>query len=186
VSSYVDSFIELKFYPPIPTDEYVDSVPAQVQEKVFNTSNLKAKGYEVRTGFKTLIQAYCNNPGHPAQQELLNGFWQILKGELRKHYREEEAELLVKLKYFPFQPTQEYIDTLPKEVLDSLIDAIEETTGPSSDRNQRAIELLKLMDKHPDVKETFNSILKQKLISYYVEKDLNEEIERLKKALGLE
>lgn len=178
--SYVDSFVQLKFYPPVPTWEYVDQVPEQVRATVFNSSNLKDKGYEVREGFKRLIQVYCTDTNHPAHRNYLDSFWEILKHELTKHYREEEAEILVNLTYFPIQPTEEYVKLLPKPVVEFLATTTEApTTNPEYD----ALLVIKLMHHSQAALSIFSSILKQRLINHYVAESLEEKQKELEATL---
>ena len=84
-----ESFIQLKFYPPVPTDEYVDQVPYKIQAKIFESSNLQAHGYKVRDGFKLLIRSYCTTDLYT--ESLIDEFWKVLKEELIKHYSEKDC-----------------------------------------------------------------------------------------------
>lgn len=85
------TFIQLKFYPPVPTDEYVDLVPTDVQQRIFNGSNLKEKNIEVREGFKLLIKVYCTGDFNAIN--FLREFWNVLKDELIEHYSEKDCSV---------------------------------------------------------------------------------------------
>lgn len=174
MSSYIDSFVELKFYPPNDSDSYIDQVPAQVRATIFNSSNLKDKGYTEREGFKKLVQAYCSESNSPTLQP----FWRILQLELTKHYKQEEAEILVSLKFFPPQATKEYIEILPQEIIDFLASSVE--VPQTETKEDQALEVIALMQHSPAATSVFCSILKQRLINYYVVKGLEAENEELR------
>jgi len=83
----LEIFITLKFYPPVPTDAYVDSIPDSIHRTFctfFFGSNLNKEKYTPKTGFKHLITVYCTTELSSAL--FIDEFWNVLKEELMKHY----------------------------------------------------------------------------------------------------
>lgn len=84
-SEELDTFLTLKFYPPVATEDYADSIPESVQEILVKGS--PSGHFETtRKGFIFLISAYCG----PAL--FTKEFWGALKDELTRYYTTNPAD----------------------------------------------------------------------------------------------
>jgi len=84
----LDTFIELTFYPPQSTFEYVDRIPREVRKKIVSMSNLSMTKYDERTGLRKLIEAYCYSINAYTTR---NQFWQVIRAELIEYYERNES-----------------------------------------------------------------------------------------------
>lgn len=91
MDSDLETFIELKFFPPKSTNEYVDSLPTEVQEGIFNNTNLSDFSYNSRYTTREGVQALLETYQEATTPTLFNyALLFVLRKELTEYYKNEQ------------------------------------------------------------------------------------------------
>jgi hypothetical protein len=80
----LESYVTLRFYPPQATDEYVDTIPDEVQVNLLAGTYLLGKfKSSYRGSLKHYIQIFCTSP---EDAHGLKYLWIIIKPHLLRYY----------------------------------------------------------------------------------------------------
>lgn len=84
--SEIETFVDLTFYPPIDTDEYVSKIPESVKQRMVALDEGTRVDQSMDDRFKLLVKAFCCDYTHSLHKNYLEIYWGALREELIKYY----------------------------------------------------------------------------------------------------